>query len=123
MAMTMNVSQGGNPLPPPPNPQAMAAVQARPKITVGVMAAEAAARKTANSFEQMFISEMLQDMPSGTDPNGPFGGGQAETMYRGMMNDQYAKVIAQRGGIGIADVIYKEILRMQERGREKLNGK
>lgn len=75
-----------------------------------------AARKAAQSFEEMFISQLLQNMPSGTDPNGPFGGGQAEGVYQSMMNDQYAKSIAKNGGIGLADSLTREILKMQEVG-------
>lgn len=80
------------------------------------LANAAAAHKSATSFEEMFISQLLQNMPSGTDPNGPFGGGQAEEMYQSMMNDQYAKAITKRGGIGLSDTLQREILKMQEVG-------
>ena len=86
------------------------AAKATPKSAASV----AAAHKAAQSFEEMFISELLNSMPSGTDPNGPFGGGQAESMYHGMLNDQYAKTITKNGGIGIADSLQREILKMQE---------
>lgn len=82
-------------------------------------ARHAAARKAADSFETMFISQLLQNIPSGSDPNGPFGGGEAEEMYQGMMNDEYANKIAKSGGIGLSDSIYRQILKMQEMGHEQ----
>jgi Rod binding domain-containing protein len=77
-----------------------------------------AVRKAAESFEEMFISQLLQNMPSGTDPNGPFGGGQAEGVYQSMMNDQYAKTISKHGGIGLSDTLQREILKLQEVGHD-----
>lgn len=82
-------------------------------------ARHAAARKAAEAFETMFIAQLLQNIPSGSDPNGPFGGGEAEEMYQGMMNDEYASKIAKTGGIGVSDAVYREILKMQEMGHEQ----
>jgi flagellar protein FlgJ len=73
-----------------------------------------AARKAATAFEEMFVSQLLQNMPSGTDPKGPFGGGQAEEFYQSMMNEQYAKSIVKNGGLGLSDTVYREMLKMQE---------
>lgn len=76
--------------------------------------AEARARETAVQFETMFVTQMLEQMTSGmkADPN--FGGGPAEGIHRSMLNEEYAKQIAKRGGIGVSDAIYREMLRMQE---------
>jgi len=37
-----------------------------------------------------------------------------ETVYRSLLIQQYAKVAAKSGGIGIADAVQREILRIQE---------
>lgn len=71
------------------------------------------ARHVAQQFERMFISEMLGPMFAGIETDGPFGGGNAEATFRPMLIDQYADSIAKSGGIGIADAVMKEILKMQ----------
>lgn len=71
-------------------------------------------RKTAEEFEAVFLSQMMQPMFAGTELEAPFGGGQAEDMYRSLMLDEYGKSIAKSGGIGIADQVMREMLRMQE---------
>lgn len=71
------------------------------------------ARGVALQFERMFIAEMLGPMFQGIETDGPFGGGGAESTFRPMLLDQYADSIAKGGGIGIADSVMKEILKMQ----------
>ena len=44
---------------------------------------------------------------SGVKPDSLFGGGHAEEIYRDMMMDEYGKVIADSGGIGVAENIKK----------------
>jgi peptidoglycan hydrolase FlgJ len=73
----------------------------------------AQAEAVAQQFERMFISEMLAPMFQGLETDGPFGGGNAEATFRPMLLDQYSDSIAKGGGIGIADSVLKEILRMQ----------
>jgi len=71
-------------------------------------------RETAQDFEAVFISQMLKPMFEGIETDGPFGGGQAESMWRSLMVDEYGKSIAKSGGIGIADSVMSEMLRLQE---------
>ena len=74
----------------------------------------AAARAAAEDFEAVFIAQMLNHMFAGIRADGPFGGGHAETVYRSMMVNEYGRLIAQRGGLGIADHVMAEILKTQE---------
>jgi Rod binding domain-containing protein len=53
-------------------------------------------------------------MFEGLSSDGPFGGGQAEETYRGLLVDEYGKAIAKSGGVGLADQIAREMLKMQE---------
>jgi flagellar protein FlgJ len=71
-------------------------------------------RQTAEDFEAVFLSQMLQPMFQTVPTDGPMGGGPAEQIYRGMMVDEMGKSIAKSGGIGIADSVYREMLKMQE---------
>ena len=72
------------------------------------------ARKAAESFEAFFISQMLADMFSGVETDPLFGGGPGETVFRSLMIDEYGKSVASTGGIGIADSVLREIVRLQE---------
>jgi len=71
-------------------------------------------RETAEDFEAVFLSQMLKPMFEGIETDGPFGGGQAEGMWRSLMVDEYGKSIAKSGGIGIAESVMSEMLRLQE---------
>jgi len=71
-------------------------------------------RDAAESFEAMFISQMFNHMFSGIKTDGMFGGGHSEGIFRSMQADEYAKATAKSGGIGIADAVYRELLKLQE---------
>ena len=74
------------------------------------------ARETAQKFETFFLSQALQPMFEGTEVEEPFGGGHAEGMWKSMQVDEYAKALAKRGGVGIADKVLEQLVRMQENG-------
>jgi len=75
---------------------------------------KAAARDAAEQFEAVFIAQMLAPMFETVPTDGPMGGGHAEGIYRGMMVQEVGKSIASNGGIGIADQVYSELLKLQE---------
>jgi Rod binding domain-containing protein len=72
------------------------------------------ARKAAENFEAFFLAQSLDSMFAGIDSDSLFGGGSSENVYRSLLNQEYAKVAAKSGGVGIADEVQREILRMQE---------
>lgn len=74
----------------------------------------AKARQTAEDFEAFFVGMYLETMFSGIRTDGPYGGGPAEDVYRSMLNQEFGKAIAQSGGLGIADQVMSEILKIQE---------
>jgi flagellar protein FlgJ len=91
----------------------LAARKARLPTDVSSVQTRAQAEEIARQFERMFVTEMLQPMFSGIETDGPFGGGQGEDVFRPMLLDQYADAVARGGGVGIADAVLKEILRLQ----------
>jgi len=74
----------------------------------------AAAKKTGQDFEAFFLSQVFENMFAGVQTDPTFGGGNAETVYRSLLLQQYSKVAAKSGGVGIADTVQREILRAQE---------
>lgn len=73
----------------------------------------AKAKDAAQKFESQFLSQMLGQMFQGLETDGPFGGGHGEEMFRSMMTDAMAKKMTQAGGIGLADTVQREILKLQ----------
>ena len=57
---------------------------------------------------------MFQQMFTGIDGEGPFGGSGATGVWRSFLTDEYAKSFAKAGGIGIADQVYRSLIGAQE---------
>jgi Rod binding domain-containing protein len=72
------------------------------------------ARRAAEDFEAMFLSQMLAPVFADLGKDAMFGGGPGEQVYRSMMVQEYGKAIARAGGLGIADSVEREILKLQE---------
>jgi len=68
----------------------------------------------AKDFEAMFVTEMMKPMFEQIKPDERFGGGKGEEIFRGMMLQEYGKMMAETGQIGIADSVKQELIRMQE---------
>ncbi|MCC9624123.1 rod-binding protein [Thalassospira sp. MA62] len=83
-------------------------------LTDGHIKSPEEARKAGKEFETMFLGQMFNHMFEGIETNEMFGGGHGETMMRSMLVDEYAKEVSNAGGIGIADQVTREILRIQE---------
>lgn len=73
--------------------------------------AAAAARKASQAFEAAFLGEMLKYTGLNAEPDG-FGGGAGEAAFSSLLTDQYARLLAERGGIGLAEQIF-EILKQR----------
>jgi Rod binding domain-containing protein len=73
--------------------------------------------KTAQNFEAMFLAQLLQPMFKGIDAQTAFGGGPGADVYKEMMVKEYGKIVAQAGGVGIAEDVQAEMLRIQEQAQ------
>jgi Rod binding domain-containing protein len=71
------------------------------------------AKAAAQQFEAMFLNSMFQQMYTGVDGDGPFGGSGALKVWRSFLTDEYAKLFAKSGGIGIASHVYDALLKQQ----------
>lgn len=69
--------------------------------------------EAARAFEASFLSTMLQPMFEGLSTEAPFGGGQGEAMFKSFLTDAIAKQTAKRGGLGVADTVQREMLKLQ----------
>ena len=72
---------------------------------------------TAQAFEAMFLAQLLQPMFKGIDAQTAFGGGPGADVYKEMMVKEYGKIIARAGGVGIAEEVQAEMLKLQEQSQ------
>lgn len=77
-------------------------------------ATSAKLRKSANEFETQFLNQMLAPMFETIETDPTFGGGHGEDMFRSLLVNEYGKQMSTRGGFGIGDAVYRELLRAQE---------
>jgi len=68
----------------------------------------------AREFEAVFIAEMMKPMFEGISTEAPFGGGKGEEVFRSFMLQEYGKLTAKTGSIGIADHVKQAMIQMQE---------
>ena len=71
--------------------------------------------KQATDLEGVFLNTLMKEMFSSikTDEQS-FGGGFAEDTWRGMQAEQFANAFAEQGGIGLADQLMGDLVRLQE---------
>jgi Rod binding domain-containing protein len=75
-------------------------------------------RKAAEDFTTVALNEMLKPMFDTTDTSADtFGGGAGERAFKPMMINEIAKGIARSGGLGLAEPVYQQMLRLQEARR------
>ena len=70
--------------------------------------------KLSQEFESQFISQLLGSMFSTMDVKDSLGGSDEEAQFQSLLIEQYGKIIARTGGIGVADQVKREMLKLQE---------
>ena len=77
-------------------------------------ASTAKAKKTSTDFEKMFLENSLDRMTQSEGTDRPLGeNGTGGGVYRSMLTKEYANKIVQSGGVGIADSVFREMMKMQ----------
>lgn len=67
------------------------------------------AKAAAQQFEGMLVQEMLKSMWSTVPQKGLLSGSYEEGMYRDLFNEALAKSISEGQGMGIKDIILKDL--------------
>ncbi|MBF9035238.1 hypothetical protein HKCCE2091_13410 [Rhodobacterales bacterium HKCCE2091] len=71
-----------------------------------------ALRAAARELEAAFLSEMLKQAGFG-EARGAFGGGVGEQQFASLLRDQHAHAMADAGGIGLAEQIFRALAARQ----------
>lgn len=66
-------------------------------------------RETCQEFESVFLNMMLQTMRKTIPDGGLVEKSQATETFESMLDEEYAKSLSKSGGIGLADVLYKQM--------------
>jgi Rod binding domain-containing protein len=70
--------------------------------------------KIAEDFESVFLGSMFGEITKQLSGDGPLGGqGTGGDAWRGMLTDELGKTVAKSGGVGVANQIYSELIRLQ----------
>ncbi len=94
--------------------QALSGASAGREPSLRRVGSEAEARQVAEDFEAFFLSQMVEAMFKGVGENNEFTGGAGEQAFSGLLHEEYARIMAGTGGIGLSDNLTAEILRYQE---------
>jgi Rod binding domain-containing protein len=73
-----------------------------------------ALRAVARDLETAFISEMLKHSGLGEARSGLGGGGPGEEQFASMLRSEHARLLAERGGIGLAEDIFRTLVARQD---------
>lgn len=71
--------------------------------------------EAAKQFEALLVQEMLKSMWQTLPEGGMLSGSNEEQQYRDMFNEQLAMTIASGKGIGIKEVIQKDIEKIDKK--------
>ncbi|MBW4054566.1 MAG: flagellar biosynthesis protein FlgJ [Proteobacteria bacterium] len=74
------------------------------------------AKKVSQDFEALFVGMMMKSMRATVGKDTLTGGGHGDEVYRSMLDQEYANAaVKQGGGLGIAKIIEKDIIRQESR--------
>jgi flagellar protein FlgJ len=67
-------------------------------------------KQLSKDFEAVFLEQMLRTMRSSVQKSGLIDGGNAEEIYRSMLDGEYAKIMAGQGTSGLSQMIERQLL-------------
>ncbi len=71
-------------------------------------------RRPREDFEAFFVTHAFEDMFADLSSDPLFGGGEGEDIFKSFLLQEYGKQVAKTGGIGISDMVQKQLLQLQE---------
>lgn len=69
-------------------------------------------RGVATRFEAVFLAQMMQHAGAGKASEA-FGGGAGEEAFRGHLVAEQAKLMAAKGGVGLAEKLFEALARRE----------
>jgi Rod binding domain-containing protein len=75
-------------------------------------------KAACDSFEALFMQQMLKQMRATIPKDAMFGGGAAEQIYTDMLDAELSKEMAHGGGLGISRLLFEYMTTAQGLGGE-----
>ena len=66
-------------------------------------------KEACKGFESMFLSMMYKQMRATVPENTLFGESNAQKIFQDMRDEELMKNVAESGGVGIADIMYRQL--------------
>jgi flagellar protein FlgJ len=67
-------------------------------------------KQACDSFEALFMQQMLKQMRATVPKDGMFGGGSAERIYTDMLDAELSKEMSAKGGLGISRLLFEHMM-------------
>ena len=97
----------------PIGPTATSATNASAPKAGMTPAEERKLRQTAHEVESIFMTHMLKTMRQASGMMGAALTGTGQRVYREMMDEHLGRSLAKGGGLGLADMLVRDVLRRQ----------
>ncbi|MCD4712836.1 MAG: rod-binding protein [Clostridiales bacterium] len=75
-------------------------------------------KKACMEFETYFINTLFKEMRSSSEGTGLIEKSQARGMFEGMLDEEMSKKMSEAGGIGLADMLFKNLQKAYEAEQE-----
>jgi flagellar protein FlgJ len=75
--------------------------------------------EVCKEFESLFLNYLLKEMRTTIPKSGLWEGGQTEQIYTSMFDENLSRELAQHGGIGLAQIIQKGVMDIQNSTENK----
>ncbi len=75
-------------------------------------------KKACNDLEALFVGMMFKQMRNTVQKGDLFNGGFAEEMYEDMLFDRYSEEISNHSGMGLGDMLYRQLSKNMKRESE-----
>lgn len=75
-------------------------------------------KKACMEFETYFINTLFKEMRSSSEGTGLIEKSQARSMFEGMLDEEMSKKMSEAGGIGLADMLFKNLQKAYEAEQE-----
>ena len=108
-----------DPVTPPAGP--VTPPSDRPTAVKLSAAEERRLRSTAHEIESIFLSQMLKTMRQASGKGGPLSG-TGQRVYQELMDEHMGRAMAKAGGIGLADLLVRDVLRRQGVEKNRSSG-
>lgn len=93
-------------------------IESNPEISAKIR--DIKLKKAAKELEAIFIAQVIKAMEK-TLPGGGIGG-KRNNLVNMLFSSTIGKAIAEKGGVGLADMIYRSLKDRNENGDKVING-